>query len=339
MFNSLWFRASVSGRCLYNASCTVDNSIEIGHPYRAELDMYLNHRKQERKLRRCTLHLTPSSLYLTKWAEIVPQFPERTWPQREPTLYSQRMFNEERFAWSLRLSLVLTVVLLIEMIKSVVFQRWYGEHWWHASRLKMLYDPFETFCCFLWCCFLFQWHWWLFLDRKIFVKLWDESGQLNVSHSLWLLSSLVVRMSPSWRHREEGGFLLSRQTGWYRLCSQKALLDPANIILCGAHQGYSKVEITIVLLLSLRLLWFGSLWVFSVRCETLNALGLCSPAQTWRNPVSKQDLSLQSCLRSKVPASHNVLSPTAWNIVRGRICGGLLVIWLHYFSTTWAINI
>lgn len=45
MFNSLLFRAFVSERCLYNASCTVDNSIETGHPYRAKLDVYLNRHK------------------------------------------------------------------------------------------------------------------------------------------------------------------------------------------------------------------------------------------------------------------------------------------------------
>lgn len=124
------------------------------------------------------------SIHLTKRAEIVPQFPEHTWQWRDPTLHSQRMFNEERFDWSLKLSLFMAVVLLIQVNTLVVSQRWYSEHWWH--HLKMLYGPFETFSCFLWCCFLFQQHWWLFLDRKMFVKLWDESDQLNVSHCFCL---------------------------------------------------------------------------------------------------------------------------------------------------------
>lgn len=62
-----------------------------------------------------------------------------------------------------------------------------------------------------------------------------------------------------------------RLADWLVQTPQRALLDPANIALCGAHREYSKVEITIVLLLPLSLLWPGILWVFSVRCETLNS--------------------------------------------------------------------
>lgn len=73
------------------------------------------------------------------------------------------------------------------------------------------------------------------------------------------------------------------------------------------------------------LLWFGSPWVIVVCCERLDSLHLHSPLQT-EDTASKQDPSQQSFLQSKMPTRHRVLSPMAWNIVWGRICGGLLVI-------------
>lgn len=123
-------------------------------------------------------------------------------------------------------------------------------------------------------------------------------------------------------------------TGWYRFCSPKALL---RIILSVVHQECSKLNIATLMMLSLCFdLGVCGYFLWDMKHCLLRLL---FPSQLWRNPAFKQDLSLQSCLWSKLPASCSVCSSMAWNIVRGRTCGGLLVIWLYYFSTTWALNI